>query len=46
MVEQEIDHVLNLTEPSPIKDISGVLDVASKVVLAKELVRNGVLNAN
>ncbi|SFK04337.1 JmjC domain-containing protein [Paraburkholderia megapolitana] len=45
MVEQEIDHILGLTEPSAIRDLPGVLDVASKLVLAKELVRNGVLDA-
>ncbi|WP_321861733.1 JmjC domain-containing protein [Burkholderia cenocepacia] len=45
ITEGEIDFILRLTEPCAIKSIDGLLDNSSKVVLIKELIRHGVINA-
>lgn len=43
VASQEIEHALNLTVPIPVKDLPGKLDVASKILITKELVKYGIL---
>lgn len=44
-VDEELTFLLGAREPTSISEIPGLLDVTSKVVLAKELLRHGVLYA-